>query len=272
MVKWTMSDLEQAFRHACDDFWNTLLTCNARLERGEFWAARSDYHAVVLRELLTLMRLQNGASSSWQAGNPADGLEETIPERSQDRLRACLPAWDDGDLLRAMGAAAALGGEVCREIQQAEGWDWPEALGAQVSALFTPGIRRVNDLPAVVMMPIGIVENDVDQLLPPREIKAHLSRIIIDPALEDGLDGVSGGQRLLVVFQFHLLPGYELRQHPQNNFSRAKRGVFALHSPSRPNPIGVTEVDLLRREGNVLYVKGLDAVNGTPVLDLKLND
>jgi tRNA-Thr(GGU) m(6)t(6)A37 methyltransferase TsaA len=266
-----MSDREQVFERACGNFWTALLRCHARLEGGEFWAARIDFHAIVLPELMALMRLQSGAAGSMQAGNTADGLEHAIPEKSRSKLRACLPAWDDGDLKRVMADAAALGDEACRAIQQSEGWDWPDELSTQVSGLFTQGNESVIDLPAVTMTPIGIVENEIDQLLPPGEIKAHQSRIVVDPSLEDGLEGLAGGQRLLVVFQFHRLPGYELLQHPQNNFSRPKRGVFALHSPSRPNPIGVTEVDLLRREGNVLYVKGLDAVNGTPVLDMKLN-
>ena len=51
--------------------------------------------------------------------------------------------------------------------------------------------------------------------------------------------------------------------------NRPRRGVFALRSPNRPNGIGVTTVDLVAREGNVLRVRGLDAINGTPVLDLK---
>ncbi|GAG48809.1 unnamed protein product, partial [marine sediment metagenome] len=51
--------------------------------------------------------------------------------------------------------------------------------------------------------------------------------------------------------------------------SRPRRGVFALRSPMRPNPIGVTVVDLVSVEGNVLCVHNLDAINGTPVLDLK---
>jgi tRNA-Thr(GGU) m(6)t(6)A37 methyltransferase TsaA len=141
----------------------------------------------------------------------------------------------------------------------------------QQSKRVYPEITRSSELPQVCMTAIGIVENDVHELLSPSQIKAHPSRIIVDPALEEGLDGLMGGQRLLVVFQFHLLPGYELHQHPKGDPSLPKRGVFALHSPRRPNPIGVTEVDLLRREGNILHVSGLDAVNGTPVLDLKLN-
>ena len=126
--------------------------------------------------------------------------------------------------------------------------------------------------PLLTLQPIGYVASDVDQLLRPQEIKAQPACIVINPALEQGLEGLEGGQRLLVVFQFHRLNSYELLQHPKGDKERPLRGVFALHSPRRPNPIGVTEVDLLRREGHVLYVIGLDAVNGTPILDLKLNE
>jgi tRNA-Thr(GGU) m(6)t(6)A37 methyltransferase TsaA len=131
--------------------------------------------------------------------------------------------------------------------------------------------NEISDLPQFCVQPIGIVRSSVDELLRPDEIKSKPARIIVDPALSPGLDGLTGGQRLLVIFQFHKLSGYELHQHPRNDPQRPKTGVFTLHSPQRPNPIGVTEVDLIRREGNILYVQGLDAVNGTPVLDLKLN-
>lgn len=127
-------------------------------------------------------------------------------------------------------------------------------------------------LPPLTLQPIGVVRSEVDDLLAPAEIKTEPARIVVDPTLEEGLQGLESGQRLLVVFQFHRLQGYELLQHPRNDSKRPLRGVFALHSPRRPNPIGVTEVDLLRREGNVLHVRGLDAINGTPVLDLKLNE
>ena len=74
---------------------------------------------------------------------------------------------------------------------------------------------------------------------------------------------------LLVVFVFHRSEGHELLQHPRGDRSRPKRGVFALRSPNRPNPIGVTEVELIAIEGSILTVRGLDAIDGTPVLDLK---
>ena len=116
---------------------------------------------------------------------------------------------------------------------------------------------------------IGRVENAFDGPAAPDQIKAVESRIVLDPNLEEGLQGLEAGQQLMVIFHFHRSQGYELRQHPRGDRSRPRRGVFALRSPNRPNPIGVTTVDLVALEDNVLRVRGLDAINGTPVLDLK---
>jgi tRNA-Thr(GGU) m(6)t(6)A37 methyltransferase TsaA len=122
---------------------------------------------------------------------------------------------------------------------------------------------------AITYHAIGHVENAFDEPTALDQIKAAESRIVLDPALEEGLQGLETGQRLMVVFYFHRAQGYELRQHPRGDRTREPRGVFALHSPYRPNPIGVTTVDLVKVAGNVLTVRGLDAINGTPVLDLK---
>jgi tRNA-Thr(GGU) m(6)t(6)A37 methyltransferase TsaA len=116
---------------------------------------------------------------------------------------------------------------------------------------------------------IGHVESAFDEPTAQDQIKAAESRIVLDPALVEGLQGLEAGQRLMVVFYFHRAQGYELRQHPQGDLTREPRGVFALHSPHRPNPIGVTTVELVDVAGNVLTVRGLDAINGTPVIDLK---
>jgi tRNA-Thr(GGU) m(6)t(6)A37 methyltransferase TsaA len=121
----------------------------------------------------------------------------------------------------------------------------------------------------IVFRPIGHVENSIDEPRAPDDIRAVESRIIIDPALIDGLTGLQAGRQLVVVFHFHRSTGYDLCQHPQGDAERSKRGVFALRSPHRPNPIGITVVTLLALEQNVLHVRGLDAINGTPVLDLK---
>ena len=118
--------------------------------------------------------------------------------------------------------------------------------------------------------PIGHVENAFEAPTIPETIAATESRVIIAPEYAEGLTGVEAGQRAMVIFHFHKVESYELLQHPRGDSSRAKRGVFALHTPYRPNPIGVTVVDVVAVEGNVLRVRGLDALNGTPVLDIKL--
>ena len=108
---------------------------------------------------------------------------------------------------------------------------------------------------AIVYRAIGRVENSFEKPAPACEIRAVDSRIVLDPSLTEGLKGRS--------------QGFDLLQHPQGDTSRPQRGVFALRSPRRPNGIGVTVVDLVSVEGNVLLVRGLDAFNATPVLDLK---
>jgi tRNA-Thr(GGU) m(6)t(6)A37 methyltransferase TsaA len=116
---------------------------------------------------------------------------------------------------------------------------------------------------------IGYVENEYREPTEPDTLRASRSRIVLVPDLMEGLTGLVPGMTLLVVFVFHRAEGYDLLQHPRGDRSRPKRGVFALRSPNRPNPIGVTEVELLTIEGNILTVRGLDAIHGTPMLDLK---
>jgi tRNA (adenine37-N6)-methyltransferase len=116
---------------------------------------------------------------------------------------------------------------------------------------------------------IGYVENEFNEPAAPNEIRSVASRLVLDPSLVDGLQGLEWGQQMMVIFYFHRSEGFDLLQHPQGDQSRPKRGVFSLRSPRRPNPIGVTVVDLLEIDGNILRVRGLDAINGTPVLDLK---
>jgi tRNA-Thr(GGU) m(6)t(6)A37 methyltransferase TsaA len=123
---------------------------------------------------------------------------------------------------------------------------------------------------SATFIPIGYVENDFDAPTTPETIAAAESRIVVASEFAEGLTGLEAGQRVMIVFYFHLVQSYALLQHPRGNPSRPKRGVFTLHTPYRPNPIGVTVVDLLSVEGNALRVRGLDALNGTPVLDIKL--
>lgn len=121
----------------------------------------------------------------------------------------------------------------------------------------------------VTYRPIGLVENDFDQPGHGTEMRESVSRIVLDLELVDGLVGLEAGQQLLILFHFHLSQGFDLLQHPHGDQMRPLRGVFSLRSPRRPNPIGATNVELVELRGNVLFVKGLDAINGTPVLDIK---
>ena len=125
------------------------------------------------------------------------------------------------------------------------------------------------DEQAVTFTTIGRVENKFDESASASQIRAAESRIVLNPDFVEGLHGLEAGQQLMVLFHFHRSEGFDLLQHPRGDQNRLKRGVFTLRSPRRPNPIGMTVVDLLAVQENVLRVRGLDAINGTPVLDLK---
>ena len=92
------------------------------------------------------------------------------------------------------------------------------------------------------------------------------------PEFEPGLTDVEGFSHLFVIWEFDRSPREELREEdllaspPSDN---RQHGVFATRSPRRPNPIGLTVVELLRRDGVELHVRGIDMLDGTPVLDIK---
>ncbi len=87
------------------------------------------------------------------------------------------------------------------------------------------------------------------------------------PEFAPGLMDVEGFSHLFVLWAFHRSEGYELVGRPP--IDNRDHGVFATRSPRRPNPIGLTVVELLRCEGPRLHVKGVDMLDGTPILDLK---
>lgn len=84
---------------------------------------------------------------------------------------------------------------------------------------------------------------------------------------EEGLKDIEGFSHIYVIFHFHLSRGRPLVVKPY--WDNHLRGVFSTRSPERPNPIGMSVVRLTKREGNILHVRGLDMVEGTPVLDIK---
>jgi tRNA-Thr(GGU) m(6)t(6)A37 methyltransferase TsaA len=87
------------------------------------------------------------------------------------------------------------------------------------------------------------------------------------PQFEPGLADIEGFSHLIVLWVFDRVEGFELTAMPPAD--DRPHGVFATRSPQRPNPIGLTVVALLRRAGTSLYVRGVDMLEGTPILDLK---
>ena len=125
------------------------------------------------------------------------------------------------------------------------------------------------ELQSVTFHPIGVVENGLPFGTPGEILRESESRIRLKTEFIPGLSELEKEGRILVVFYFHRSEDWALFQHPRGDKTRPKRGVFALRSPRRPNGVGVTEVELLSIAGDTLTVRGLDAVDGTPVLDLK---
>jgi len=85
---------------------------------------------------------------------------------------------------------------------------------------------------------------------------------------EPGLADIEGFSHLFVLWVFDRADGFDLIAHPPTDEKRP-HGVFSTRSPRRPNPIGLTVVELLRRQGTSLHVRGVDMLDGTPVLDIK---
>jgi tRNA-Thr(GGU) m(6)t(6)A37 methyltransferase TsaA len=89
----------------------------------------------------------------------------------------------------------------------------------------------------------------------------------IAPELEEGLMDIEGFSHLYVLWLFHRADGFDLVGTPP--FDTRPHGVFATRSPRRPNPIALTVVELLGRDGRNLRVRGVDMLDGTPILDIK---
>jgi len=127
-------------------------------------------------------------------------------------------------------------------------------------------------MPDIAISPIAIVCNT--RLTPDDDDWGGLvSEIRLDPSLpEESLDGLDEFSHAEIIFQFHLVGEEQIvmgARRPRENPLWPKVGIFAQRARLRPNRLGLTVVRVLRREGRSLFVEGLDAVNGTPVLDIK---
>jgi tRNA-Thr(GGU) m(6)t(6)A37 methyltransferase TsaA len=122
------------------------------------------------------------------------------------------------------------------------------------------------------LQPIGVVESSLGDLgAAPKQggEGAPEAWIVLEAAVLDGLDGIHEGSRVIVLTWLHRADRDVLRVHPRDDLTNPLRGVFSTRSASRPNPIGLHEVEVLEMAGDRLRVASLEAVDGTPVLDLK---
>ena len=120
------------------------------------------------------------------------------------------------------------------------------------------------------LKPIGVVHTDVQPVPRHWTVSDVEGKLVIDEAYLEGLKDIKKGQRIVVIFHFHQSPAFSpeyLVQTPPHR--QESLGVFSICSPIRPNPVGLSVLDVLGRENNTIHVRGLDMVNGTPILDIK---
>jgi len=123
---------------------------------------------------------------------------------------------------------------------------------------------------AVTMETIGVVNTDADSVPRHWTISDVKGALIIDKKYRKGLRDILPGQQIVVIFHFHKSPVFTpdllVQKPPHRN---EKLGVFSICSPNRPNPVGMSVLDVLQVENHIIYVQGLDMIDGTPILDLK---
>ena len=123
----------------------------------------------------------------------------------------------------------------------------------------------------ITLHPIGTVRSpytDRGQIPKGPKAKHDAEGVLeLNPELETGLTDIEGFSHLYVLWIFHRAEGYDLMAKPPTD--NRPHGVFATRAPRRPNPIGLTVVELLGRDGPRLRVRGVDMLDGTPIVDIK---
>ena len=125
---------------------------------------------------------------------------------------------------------------------------------------------------AITLRPIGVVRSSlVDRTGAPRQPDegAPSATMHFEPAVRDALDGLRAGDRIVVLTWLDRADRDVQRVHPRGLTDRPALGVFATRSPDRPNPIGVHEVEVTAVRDLEVDVRALEAIDGTPVLDVK---
>ena len=122
------------------------------------------------------------------------------------------------------------------------------------------------------LQPIGVVHGDIatrEDAPKNYDISDRKGVLEINPAFQEGLNGIVAGQTIVVLFWLDRADRTILKVYPRGDRSRGLHGVFATRSPDRPNPIAISELRVLAVRGNCLEVRGLDVLDGTPIIDIK---
>ena len=123
---------------------------------------------------------------------------------------------------------------------------------------------------SVKMEPIGSVHTNVKKIPRHWSVSDVEGTLVIDERYLEGLKDIKPRHRIVVIFHFHQSPDFDARYLIQTPPHRKKPlGVFSICSPVRPNPIGMSVLEVLGIKNNILQVKGLDMLDGTPILDIK---
>ncbi len=124
---------------------------------------------------------------------------------------------------------------------------------------------------AMKLSPIGIIHTPYNTRegmpIQPAGAEATKATIEINEEFVPGLKDLDGFSHIILLYHFHQSEGYKLEVTPF--MDTVPRGLFSTRAPKRPNPIGLSVVELLKVEGNTLYVKGADILDGTPLIDIK---
>ncbi len=120
----------------------------------------------------------------------------------------------------------------------------------------------------ITLKPIGFVKNNVKV---PRfgNFANEVSEIVVDEKFTDALKGIDDYSHVIIVYWMDKVRDYVVQHRPQGNPNVPIVGIFSCRCPQRPNPIAITTVKLIGHEGNKVVVKGLDVLDGTPVIDIK---
>jgi tRNA-Thr(GGU) m(6)t(6)A37 methyltransferase TsaA len=119
--------------------------------------------------------------------------------------------------------------------------------------------------------PIGVIHSPFKEAkgtpIQPSGAKGINGTVEVFPQYAKGLKDIDGFSHLILIYHFHLSQGASLEAKPY--MDNETRGVFAMRSPNRPNPIGISVVRLIKIEKNILHIQDVDIVDGTPLLDIK---